>query len=252
MSRVGGASTLGSITGVNFELTEGIATIELDDAETRNALHDGITSAIRTMLAEWVRSSGLRGLVLTGAHGVFSSGGSLSMLEARRAEARTSAGRAKVIAEMRENARLVAELRAFPAPTIAAVDGACVGAALAWACACDLRVASEGAQFITGYARVGLGTDFGAAGLLAQLVGRGRAADWLFTSPVVSASQALAAGLVSSVHPSTQLRDAARQLIERLNPVAAVAMRGNLADSHLPFDEALQREAERFVATLAQ
>lgn len=239
------------MTGVRFHLTGGIATIELDDPETRNALNDGITAAVRAQLAAWANTPNLQGLVLTGTNGVFSSGGSLGMLEARRAEARTAQGRAKTVAEMRENARLIEELRAFPAPTVAAIDGACVGAAIAWACACDLRVASHEATFITGYMRVGLGTDFGATRLLAELVGRGRAASWLLTSPVVSAAQALEAGLIMSVHPSEQLRAAAHRVLERLHPAASAAIRVNLADAHLPLGEALQREAERFVDTLA-
>lgn len=238
------------MSGVRFSYNDGIGLIELDDAPTRNALHDDIVGQIRRQLSEWANEPELRGLVLTGANGVFSSGGSLEMIETKREEARKDGGRTEIAAQMRENARLIEQLRSFPAPTIAAIDGACVGAAIGWASACDLRVASDRAKFITAFAKVGLSTDFGTTRSLVEHVGRGLAATWLLTSPVVTAPEALQAGLVSSVHPSDELLPAALELVGKLHPHAVVALRANLADASLPLSDALTNEAERFAQLL--
>lgn len=236
--------------GVNFRWHDGVGVIELDDSSTRNALNDEIVAHIRARLAEWAQDPQLRGLVFTGAHGVFSSGGSLDMIERRREETRQKGGREAIAAIMRENAKLVAELRAFPAPTVAAIDGACVGAAIAWACSCDVRIATERAKFITGYAKVGLSTDFGAARLLAEIVGRGRAASWLYTSSLVTAHEAQSGGLVSGLYAVEELLPNALALAASVNARAIVATRANLDDAQLGLDEALIREADRFAALL--
>jgi 2-(1,2-epoxy-1,2-dihydrophenyl)acetyl-CoA isomerase len=246
----GTAETPREVSGVRFDVADGIAVIVLDDPETKNSLNDDIGAAIRGRLAEWAVDAGIRGLVLTGAGGAFSSGGRLDMIERKREEARADGARERIAEGMLENARLVELLREFPAPTVAAVDGACVGAAIGWACACDLRIASERAKFITGFAKVGLSTDFGTSRLLAEAVGRGRAANWLLTSPLVTADEALAAGLVLSVHPEQNLLNAARELIGGLNPRASVAIRANLDDAVLPLGDALTREAGRFARLL--
>lgn len=238
------------MSGVNFRRVGTAAVIELDDASTRNALNDEIVAEIRKQLRVWVAEGDIKGLILTGANDSFSSGGSLDMIERRKQEAKSETGRAAIAATMRENAKLISELRAFPAPTVAAIDGACVGAAIGWACACDMRIATDRVKFITGYIKVGLGSDFGAARLLAEVVGRGRAAEWLLTSTPVAADQAARFGLVSSLHSADQLLNEAIKIATGADPRAAVIMRANLDDARLELDEALNREADRFTQLL--
>lgn len=238
------------MSGVRFTVEDGIGVIVLDDAPTKNALDDDLVVRIRQQLTRWSDSGELRGLMLTGANGAFSSGGKLNMIEAKRAQVQDETGREEMARGMRENATLVEQIAAFPAPTIAVIDGVCVGAAIAWACACDLRISSDRAKFITGFAKIGLGTDFGTSRLLAETVGKGTAADWLFTSPVVDAATAHRSGLVSRVYPVEELRDAATELFGGLHRAATLAIRANLADSAAPLGEALDHEAIRFAQLL--
>ena len=74
-------------------------------------------------------------------------------------------------------------------PTIAALPGPAVGAGLAIAMACDIRIAAQSAFVSTGYLRVGLSGDYGIAWLLTRLVGTARARELMFTADKVDAAQ---------------------------------------------------------------
>src|SRR5438552_1160522 len=92
----------------------------------------------------------------------------------------------------------------LPVPVIARIDGYALGAGLELAAACDLRVASERAQFGMPEVRVGIPSVVEAA-LLPQLIGYGRARRLLLTGEMIGAAEALAWGLVDAVAPPAQL-----------------------------------------------
>src|SRR6185437_11306337 len=94
--------------------------------------------------------------------------------------------------------------RRLPAPVIACIDGYALGAGLELAAACDLRVASDRAQFGMPEVRVGIPSVVEAA-LLPLLVGHGRARRLLLTGETIDAATALAWGLVDAVAPPERL-----------------------------------------------
>jgi enoyl-CoA hydratase/carnithine racemase len=101
-------------------------------------------------------------------------------------------------------------------PTIAAVNGAAIGAGCDLACMCDLRVASESASFAESFVRVGLIPGDGGAWLLPKAVGMAKAMEMAFTGDPISAAEALACGLVSRVVPAEQLMSTANALAQRI------------------------------------
>jgi 2-(1,2-epoxy-1,2-dihydrophenyl)acetyl-CoA isomerase len=105
------------------------------------------------------------------------------------------------IAHLSANARLSVVLHEAPIVTIAAVNGPAVGAGMAIALACDLRIAAASAKFIGGWARLGFSGDFGGPWLLAHRIGAAKALDLLATNVTVDAGEALALGLVERVVP---------------------------------------------------
>jgi 2-(1,2-epoxy-1,2-dihydrophenyl)acetyl-CoA isomerase len=115
-------------------------------------------------------------------------------------------------------------LHEIPKPTIAMVNGAAAGAGLAMALACDLRIASESARFITAFAKVGFSGDFGGSYFLSKLVGTGKARELYFTGEPLNAGQALALGLVSKVVPDPELADATMALAKRLAHGPSIAL----------------------------
>jgi enoyl-CoA hydratase len=109
-------------------------------------------------------------------------------------------------------------------PVVAAVNGAAVGWGMELALMADLRVASERARFGELFVKRGLCCDVAGLGRLAQLVGRERAAELLFTGRVIDADEAHRIGLVSRVVSHDDLLPAAMELAGTIaaNPPLAV------------------------------
>jgi len=91
---------------------------------------------------------------------------------------------------------------ALEKPVIAAVNGPAAGAGLSFACACDVRVASDAATFVPGFVGIGLVPDSGGTWFIHRLLGFARAFEWMCANTRLSAAEALDWGLVSEVIPS--------------------------------------------------
>ena len=110
------------------------------------------------------------------------------------------------VADLQERQRLLTgALVSVRKPTIAALPGPAVGAGLALAMACDMRIAAQSAFLSTGYLKVGLSGDYGIAWLLTRLVGTSRARELMFTCDRVDAARCEAIGLVNRVVPDDRL-----------------------------------------------
>jgi 2-(1,2-epoxy-1,2-dihydrophenyl)acetyl-CoA isomerase len=94
------------------------------------------------------------------------------------------------------NIRLI---RGLEKPVIAAVNGACAGAGLSLAAACDIRIASDAATFVPGFIGIGLVPDSGGTWFLHRLLGFARAFEWMTSNRRLTAAEAHAWGLVSEV-----------------------------------------------------
>ena len=92
-------------------------------------------------------------------------------------------------------------MRALEKPVIAAVNGPAAGAGLSFACACDIRVASDTATFVPGFIGIGLVPDAGGTWFVHRLLGFSRAFEWMTSNRRLSAAEALEWGLVSEVIP---------------------------------------------------
>ncbi|AUI50591.1 enoyl-CoA hydratase/isomerase family protein [Arthrobacter crystallopoietes] len=238
---------------VNLEIVDDVAIVTLDDPESLNALDDRMTADTVMALEKVAADESVRALVLTGTGRAFSVGGKLPMLAEMTEEATGTDGRAVLEARMRSNARLVEILRSMPQMSIAAINGACVGAAIGWISACDLRVATSNAKFNTAFLSLGLSSDFGTTKLLADAVGQSTAADWLLRPRPVSAQEAFASGLVNEVVDTGILLQTALDWARiAVNfPTGVAALKSNLQDaSKLPLGECLERETERFAHSL--
>jgi 2-(1,2-epoxy-1,2-dihydrophenyl)acetyl-CoA isomerase len=97
-------------------------------------------------------------------------------------------------------------------PVVAQLDGAAAGAGLSIALACDLRVASSSVKITTAFAKVGLSGDYGGTYFLTQMLGSAKARELYLTSPVLTAQEALALGMVTRVVSDAEIDAAAREL----------------------------------------
>jgi 2-(1,2-epoxy-1,2-dihydrophenyl)acetyl-CoA isomerase len=108
-----------------------------------------------------------------------------------------------------EISRLLHEL---PKPVVAQIDGAAAGAGLSIALSCDLRVAGASAKITTAFAKVGFSGDYGGTYFLTQMLGSAKARELYLMSPVLTAQEALALGMVTRVVPDADVADAATEL----------------------------------------
>ena len=169
--------------------------------------------AVRALEKEDVRA-----IVLTGAgETAFCAGGDI--------EEFASMDKPTLMNSIRTGQRLVWDLEHLEKPTIAAVNGACLGAGNGIAMACDLRIASESAVF--GHPEVSLGLSLAFAGSvrLTRLVGLAKAKELIFTARKISAREAFAYGLVNEVAPPAQVRSRALAVAEEIAAQSPAAVR---------------------------
>jgi enoyl-CoA hydratase/carnithine racemase len=229
-----------------------VAIITLNRPEVRNALSDTLTPALRGMIKACGENSEVGALLITGAGNAFCAGGNVKGMGAHRDKKKLEMSHDEKVADLQERQRLLTgALIAVRKPTIAALPGPAVGAGLALAMACDLRIAAASAFVSTGYLRVALSGDYGIAWLLTRLVGTARARELMFTSERVEASRCEAIGLVNRVVTDDRLQEEAFALAKAMaeGPTLALRYMKDNLDEALLFDFATARdhEAERLV-----
>jgi len=193
----------------------GILTLTMNQPETRNALTGNTAVAEFLEVCEAVaRDPSVRVVVLTGAGPVFSSGGNVKDMRRFFDDAVTPVA----IREEYRNGiqRLTRALYNIEVPTIAAVNGAAIGAGCDLSCMCDIRIASEKASFAESFIKVGIVPGDGGAWLLPRVVGMSKALEMSFTGDSLTAAEALACGLVSRVVPPQELLAEAGRLAARI------------------------------------
>lgn len=197
---------------------ERITTLALNVPDNRNALSLEMREALIEALQNSFMDDACDAVVITGAGGVFSSGGDIrSPRPDAPAVARTVH---RKIARLQELVRVICQ---GPKPVVAAVDGKAYGAGMSLALACDAVVASEGAQFCAAFGKVGFVPDAGLLYTLPRRVGGARAQHLLLSARVVDAREALSMGLVDGVASSAQLLNTAADEARRLAHIAPLA-----------------------------
>jgi enoyl-CoA hydratase/carnithine racemase len=214
-------------------LEDGVALLTLNRPESRNALSDTLSPALRQMFARLRDMHGARCVVITGTGTAFCAGGDVKGMGGRQApRADRPTTREGIIADLTERQRaLTGALYTLPQPTIAALPGPAAGAGFSIALACDLRIAAESAFVTTGFADVGLAGDYGASFFLPHLVGQARARELFFTADRIDARRCLELGIVNRVVPDETLMDETLALARRLAAGPTVAyglMKANL------------------------
>jgi enoyl-CoA hydratase/carnithine racemase len=230
-------------------IAAGVATITLNRPEAKNALSPPMSQALQAMLAKCDADHSVRAILLTGAGNAFCAGGDVKNMGDRRPKTLTPEERVK---EMKQRHRGVGGgIASMSKPTIAALPGAAVGAGLAIALACDIRIAAQSAFLSGGYSKIGLSGDYGIAWLLTRTIGTSMAREMMFTSDRIDAARAEKLGLVNRVVADAELASASRALAQQIadGPSDAIrSMKQNLNEAaSLDYFGAIDREAERIV-----
>ena len=194
----------------------------LDRPLTRNAIDLATIDALHALCAELEQDP--RTLVLTGAGGVFASGADIAELRERRA------------ADARQgiNTHAFSRIAALPMPVIAAIDGYALGGGAELAYAADLRIGTPRTRIGNPETGLAIIPAAGATWRLAHIVGQARAAELLLTGRILGADEALAWGLVSSLHEPDELLPAAHALADRIAAADQLAIRHTKTALHAP------------------
>jgi 2-(1,2-epoxy-1,2-dihydrophenyl)acetyl-CoA isomerase len=215
-------------------LDEGVLTVTLNRPDVSNACDMTMWRVLLQSLQDAAMDPAVRCVVLTGAGRNFCAGGDVRTfgtidegdpMAVKYAQDPVWTDTELRVARLVRNSGIGELLHTMGKPTIASVRGAAAGAAVALAAACDFRMASETAVFVTAFSRIGSSGDFGISYFLTRLVGPAKARELLLLGDRIKADQALSMGLVTRVVPDDQLEAQTSELARRLAAGPPVALR---------------------------
>lgn len=209
---------------ITYEVSERIATLTLNRPQARNGYTLTMSDELNAALDRADRDEDVRVVVLTGAGDHFCVGADLS-----GGGFDVNEGGADANAWQEPAGRCSRRVFEMNKPVIAAMRGAAVGAGLTITLACDFRLGSTDSKFGFVFGRRGIFPEGGSAWYLPRLVGVTKASDWMISGRVFFADEALASGLLTSVHEPADVLDAAYELARDLRdntaPVSIAVIR---------------------------
>lgn len=201
----------------------------MNEPERRNAMGTKMLVALLQALEEASEASEVRAVVLCGAEGAFSSGADVS-------EALDQPGAAR---RMEMFCRLYETVTTFPKPTVAAIDGHCIGGGAEAAGACDLRVGTARSSFMFPGARFEI--PIGAA-RLGSLIGLSHAKDLLMTSRSFDGAEAYRLGFLNRLLDPDALEGEAQSLAETMTSNPGAILQKRLLDEAVELTARVRRE----------
>jgi 2-(1,2-epoxy-1,2-dihydrophenyl)acetyl-CoA isomerase len=171
--------------------TGAVLTVTLNRPDVFNAFNAALHRALHEVLTGEASEPSVRAVVVTGAGKGFCAGQDLREFQESPGDIRD-----RLEETYHPNVRAI---RALEKPVIAAINGPVAGAGLSFACACDVRIASDAAVFVPGFVGIGLVPDSGGTWFVHRLLGFARAFEWMCSNRRLTAQEALDWGLVSEV-----------------------------------------------------
>ena len=201
---------------LSVEIEGAIGRVQLNQPEKLNPLSTKALSELAEA-ARWFDSKGdAKVVVVSGAGRAFSAGADLSTFQGQpEGDLRAAADQGRLMAEALESMRAV---------SIAAIQGWCIGGGLVLAAACDLRVATESAQFSIPEVDLGIPLAWGGIPRLVRELGPARTKELVMTCRPFDASEALAAGFLNRVVAEQELEASVDELARQLAGKASHAL----------------------------
>jgi enoyl-CoA hydratase/carnithine racemase len=203
-----------------------VAIVTLNRPQERNAIsRPEYIQEIKDFCADATADASLKAVIVTGSGSAFCAGGNVKDMRSRSGIFEGSPYQLRN--RYRDGIQQIPlALYELEVPTIAAINGAAIGAGLDLACMCDVRIAAEGAIFAESFVKLGIVPGDGGAWLLPRVIGNARAALMTLTGDAIDSARALEYGLVSDVVPAADLLDAAKAVAQRIasNPGHALRL----------------------------
>jgi enoyl-CoA hydratase/carnithine racemase len=193
---------------VTYESEGFIGTITIRRPDKRNALDFALWLSLSEALRKAAQDSEVRVILLKGAGDSFCSGLDLSPTNEviRLLSKKPSADQKMRLFDIIKRVQSIyTELEVLRAPTIAVIQGHCLGAGLELVCSCDMRFCASDALFALPEPRFGIITDIGGLQRLPKIVGRGKAREMAFRGHSIGADEAKRIGLVNEVFDTREM-----------------------------------------------
>lgn len=201
-----------------IDLSDKIATVTLNRPKALNALNKDLLSEISSFLEEAKNNSDIRVIILTG------SGDRSFVAGADIKEFSDFNGAQGAELARKGQEEVFNKIEQFPKPIIAAINGFALGGGLELAMAADFRIASENAKLGLPEVTLGLIPGYGGTQRLPKLVGKGRAAQMIFSAEMISAQRAFEIGLVNEVVHQEELLEKTKAIASKIAQNSSVAI----------------------------
>lgn len=237
------------MNAIKLELQDQVAKLIIDNPRRRNALSRSMWRDITQLATSLADANTACVLVLqSSTAGCFAAGADIAEFEDNYANIETT----RVVNTEIHDA--IDAIGACPMPSLALIDGPCVGGGLALALGCDFRIASANARFALTPSRLGLSYHPDDVRRLLEACGQSNASELLFGAQSWSADRALQAGLVNSVHPATEYDEHAAQLINAIcanSKAANRVLKQTISSVHSLDPDAINQSERAFDALFA-
>ena len=220
---------------IELSTDRGVATVTINRPDKKNAISLEMREELWRAFEALAEDDAVRAVILTGAGDDFCSG-----MDVREMG---GTGIAWSMTKMRRLHRIARAIAGLKKPTIAAVNGVCVGAGWSYALACDIVIASDTARFAQIFRNIGLTPDGGAVWQLRQQIGEMRAKEIVYSGRTVFADEALALGLILEKVEGARLLERAREMARTFCDAPTLA----LAMAKRQFDLATSTTFEQFL-----
>lgn len=193
-----------------------VGTVTINRPDAFNGINNTMMRELWTLLRDVAADDSVSVLVLTGAGKAFCPG----------ADLRAYSANVPMEPNKDEYFEIPVLLHEMPQVTVAAINGACAGAGMGWACACDLRYQARSAKLNTAFLDVAVAGDMGLPWTLPRLVGAGKARELSLFPRRIEADEAVQLGLVNEAFDDDAFVDSVRDRVATLAAKAPLAFRG--------------------------
>jgi 2-(1,2-epoxy-1,2-dihydrophenyl)acetyl-CoA isomerase len=228
---------------------DAIATLTFNRPDVFNAMNNELMIAFRDATVALSQRRDIRCLILKGAGKAFLAGGDVATFHARKDDPELSAA-VKPMGDTLHDA--IIAIRNMPFPVIAQIQGACAGAGVSVALACDFAIASDKASFNTAYTKIGLSPDGGSTWFLPRMIGIKKTTELIMLSEHIDAANALQLGLVNRVVSPDTLENEVNVLAVRLAAGATNAYANAKKLLNQSFETPMRQHLDNEIALFAE
>ena len=222
-----------------------IATITISRPDALNAMNKVLVAELKEAMEDCLDNDDVGVIVLTGSGDkAFVAGADIKAM-------RKMSGR-QALEFSREGQEMTMVIENSPKPVIAAINGFALGGGCEIALACDMRIASENANFSQPEVALGIIPGWGGTQRLPRLIGKGRAIEMIAGGEMIDAEEALRIGLVNHVVPQQELLEKVYTLAKSILKNGPVAIGAALECIHKGFDEHLENGLDIELNTFAE